>query len=380
MRPTPAAVLLTAMLATAAGAQTTTTYDEPGPGRSNVSPTARSRAPRTTVGTPAQTTSPAAPKTTQSTGAVRSAPAARTSAMSVNTRPSGRWITLRKIYPEGFARMPLTYGRIMPIGLPRIPEKVVGHVRPTMALLESPRRFLTETPMPTDAPMSVLRNKRAFEPDLIRAHIRDGEHAKLAPAASAAHAERGRASSDRAQDERFERCRREHQFRVAGIGPPTPNERIGSGISDPNLRPRYEEGFDPRTLATDTPRALTELQSHLKTHPDDFHSQRLLAIAHLASRDAAQAATTMAQAYASDPLLASEPLDLAALGFEPARIPPLTALAAGHANKDATNAHLLTLVLHQAQGHKDKAKATLDRARKAGLSHELADLFAEALR
>lgn len=377
MRPTPATLILAALLASSSVAQTQPTYDEPGPGKSNVSPTARPSARRTTTTVPAATTSP---KTTPSTGRVRSAHAPRTSAMSVDARPGGRWIRVQKIYKEGFGKMGLTFGRIMPIGLARIPDDVVGKVRPSMALLDSPRRFLTDTPMTNDAPLAVLHNRRKFEPQLIRGYIERGEYDKLAPVANLSSAERGRVSRARVEEERFERSFREVTRRISGVGPMAPNERIGSGISDPKLRPVEEEGLRPSRIGTKTAAALEDLAAHVKTYPDDFHAQRLLALAHLVDRDTATAAATMAKAYESDPLLVNEPLDLAACGLESSQVPPLLSLALSHANKDPAKAHLLTLVLQQAQGHKDKAKATLERARKAGLSPELADLFAEALR
>jgi hypothetical protein len=197
-------------------------------------------------------------------------------------------------------------------------------------------------------------------------------------------------TADRARSQNFDTARRV-QHRAQDIAfkwqvrqRRGPGAVIGKGAAyDPQLRPivAAEEipTFDASTIGADPAGAITKLREFLKETPGDYHLVRLLAVAQLANRDMPAAAASIAQAYEADPLLVSNPLDSSALGLAPSRITALINASQTYAANGGANAHLLTLVLQQAQGQTAQAKATLERARKAGLSPELADLFAAGL-
>jgi hypothetical protein len=122
-----------------------------------------------------------------------------------------------------------------------------------------------------------------------------------------------------------------------------------------------------------------ELRTHLLTYPDDFHAMREFALALLANNQAAEAAAVIAKAYGADPLLATEAVDLAELALDGAKVKEMLGSAQGVASKAGANAWLLVAVLHQGQADGPKALAALEKARKAGLSPDLAELMGAAL-
>jgi len=71
----------------------------------------------------------------------------------LNTARGARWNS-RKLYPNGFAR-------IMPYGLPSIPDDAVGRVKSSLAVLDNPRRFMVpDETHSTEAPLAVIQMPR----------------------------------------------------------------------------------------------------------------------------------------------------------------------------------------------------------------------------
>jgi hypothetical protein len=127
--------------------------------------------------------------------------------------------------------------------------------------------------------------------------------------------------------------------------------------------------------------AADSLREHLQSDPDDFHAMRLLAVSLLNSKRPQEAAKTMAKAYESDPLLAKEPIDLKAAGFEGARAVALAKSAEDAARQSKGSAGwLLVAVLHQSRGSQSQALAALDNARRAGLNADVRDWLAAELK
>jgi hypothetical protein len=294
---------------------------------------------------------------------------------------SPRWNT-KKLYPNGFTR-------IMPLGLPKIPEEAVGRVKSSLAVLDNPRRFMVPDDSPSaEAPLAVIRMPRRFEPDVVRAMIVDQDRRQLERVGTAAAKTR---KVDQARSDSVQKTegRRSRYRKLANWNPFAPvrsrHTAIGHGAAyDPQLRPKAVEeevpAFDTSLIGSNPTDAIAELRREVARTPGDYHLLRLLAIAHLTNRDMPTAASTIAKVYDADPLLVSNPLDLASLGLDMGRVTTLVTASQTYAANGGANAHLLTLVLQQAQGQSTKARATLDRARKAGLSPELADLFAAALK
>jgi hypothetical protein len=127
--------------------------------------------------------------------------------------------------------------------------------------------------------------------------------------------------------------------------------------------------------------AADSFRDHLKTQPDDFHAMRLYALALLSSKHPQEAADAMAKAYESDPLLAKEPIDLKAAGFEGARVAALVKAAEDAARQSKSSAGwLLAAVLHQAKGSQAQAFAALDSSRRLGLNADVADWLTAQLK
>ena len=119
--------------------------------------------------------------------------------------------------------------------------------------------------------------------------------------------------------------------------------------------------------------AAAALRTHLTADPEDVASMRLLAVALLGSRRAADASAAMRLAYAIDPVLAARPLDFGAAKL-PATAPrDLVRLASTFANRAGTGSGwLLVAVLMQADGRVELADKMLDKAIAAGLTPDIA--------
>jgi hypothetical protein len=146
-------------------------------------------------------------------------------------------------------------------------------------------------------------------------------------------------------------------------------------------QPSFSDGpmFDPSLVGRDADRAVGQLRAYLAEYPDDFHAMRLLAVALLANKSAPEAAAVAARAYAGDPLLAGEPLDLTSLALDAPRTRALVTEAQSTAGRGRGNAWLLAVVLHQGAGDAGQARSALQRAAKAGLAHETVEAFEAAL-
>lgn len=133
-------------------------------------------------------------------------------------------------------------------------------------------------------------------------------------------------------------------------------------------------------LGADCAAACASLREHLSTNRDDFRAHRHLALAELSLALPKDAARTMAAAYAADPLLASEPIALDALGLDVTTARHLATLAQSTAMKaNTSDAWLLLLVVRQAQGKNSQALAACDKAEKAGLDSSLVTVFRQTL-
>ncbi|HYE62429.1 MAG TPA: hypothetical protein VD997_10565 [Phycisphaerales bacterium] len=135
----------------------------------------------------------------------------------------------------------------------------------------------------------------------------------------------------------------------------------------------------PRVQLTDA-NAEASLREHVKANPDDFRARRDLALAELNFHRPADAARTIAAAYASDPLLAREPMNLAALGLDDTTSRSLATLAHNTAIRaNTSDTWLLVIVLRQAQGQLVQAIAACDKAEKAGLDAALVGVFRHSM-
>jgi hypothetical protein len=166
---------------------------------------------------------------------------------------------------------------------------------------------------------------------------------------------------------------------VANEDRSTPSVRPEMHVTDAVAAPKP---LPQEAAVGSAPAAAAEsLREHLQTDPDDFHAMRLLAVSLLNSKHAQEAAQTMAKAYASDPLLAKEPIDLKAAGFEGARAAALVKSAEDAARQSKGPAGwLLAAVLHQARGSQSQALTALDNARRAGLNADVRDWLAAELK
>ncbi|MDX2132234.1 MAG: tetratricopeptide repeat protein [Planctomycetota bacterium] len=145
----------------------------------------------------------------------------------------------------------------------------------------------------------------------------------------------------------------------------------------------------PSTLAEHGVRALLDgrpresiaaLRRHLDDAPDDARAMRVLAIALLADRNAADAVPVMRLAYRTDPLLAREPLIPQALGFRDNEFRQMLTRAVAHAHEvNSSSAWLTVTVLMQGEERDDVARTMLARAKKAGLEPAVHDALAPEL-
>jgi hypothetical protein len=160
-----------------------------------------------------------------------------------------------------------------------------------------------------------------------------------------------------------------------------PTARKGVVPTAQAAQPLISDGpsFDPSLVGRDADRAVGQLRAYLAEYPDDFHAMRLLAIALLANKNAPEAAAVAARAYAGDPLLTGEPLDLTSLSLDAPRTRILVTEAQRSAGRGQGNAWLLAVVLHQGTGDAAQARSALQRAAKAGLAPETVGAFEAAL-
>ncbi len=130
----------------------------------------------------------------------------------------------------------------------------------------------------------------------------------------------------------------------------------------------------------DAKAAISAYQMHLEEHPSDSLARRALGLALLSDGRAAEAAESIAAAYATDPGLADRPFTTGAFASAEEFRTNLE-LASAYANrvKDAP-AWLMVAALLQADGNAVQAEMMLDRAVNAGLVQEISVPLRRALR
>jgi hypothetical protein len=133
---------------------------------------------------------------------------------------------------------------------------------------------------------------------------------------------------------------------------------------------------DTKLVGTKPEAAISQLQAYLAAYPDDFHAMRMLGLALLANRNVSEAAAAMARAYEADPLLVKDAIVPSELGLDGGKVAAMVQAAQASASKTGVNAWLMALVLQQGQGQTSQALATLEKAKRAKLSPELANRFA----
>jgi len=151
------------------------------------------------------------------------------------------------------------------------------------------------------------------------------------------------------------------------------------GQLSPGYQPPVEPAPEPVVLTTveqaevelafgDPERAVDLYRAHLADNPGDMESVRALGIALLKAGRFEDAAATVRLAYATDPLLAADPVGSWIGGDSPLAVRHLRVDAARHANRvNTASAWLMVVVLMQGEGLDDPAIKLLDRAGELGL-------------